>query len=209
MLTNREKELLYKAKQGDMDAFEQIIKLYEKKICQTIFYMVKNDSQVEDIAQEVFIKVYKNLSKFNEQSSLYTWIYRITMNACFDEIKKEKKVYHLSNYIDTDDGEQEIEYEDEKQNVDEIVERKLNKEVLIKAIKSLNEEYRSLIVLRDIRGFSYWEISDMLNMKLGTVKSKISRARESLKKELIKSSELFGRINTFSKSVHRFGKNAP
>ncbi|MBR6253465.1 MAG: sigma-70 family RNA polymerase sigma factor [Clostridia bacterium] len=186
MLTNREKELLYKAKQGDMDAFEQIIKLYEKKICQTIFYMVKNDSQVEDIAQEVFIKVYKNLSKFNEQSSLYTWIYRITMNACFDEIKKEKKVYHLSNYIDTDDGEQEIEYEDEKQNVDEIVERKLNKEVLIKAIKSLNEEYRSLIVLRDIRGFSYWEISDMLNMKLGTVKSKISRARESLKKELIK-----------------------
>ena len=79
MLTNREKELLYKAKQGDMDAFEQIIKLYEKKICQTIFYMVKNDSQVEDIAQEVFIKVYKNLSKFNEQSSLYTWIYRITI----------------------------------------------------------------------------------------------------------------------------------
>lgn len=186
MLTNREKELLYKAKQGDMDAFEQIIKLYEKKICQTIFYMVKNDSQVEDIAQEVFIKVYKNLSKFNEQSSLYTWIYRITMNACFDEIKKEKKVYHLSNYIDTDDGEQEIEYEDEKQNIDDIVERNINKEILIKAIKSLNEEYRSLIVLRDIRGFSYWEISDMLNMKLGTVKSKISRARETLKKELIK-----------------------
>ena len=62
----------------------------------------------------------------------------------------------------------------------------LNKEVLIKAIKSLNEEYRSLIVLRDIRGFSYWEISDMLNMKLGTVKSKISRAREALKKELIR-----------------------
>ena len=186
MLTNTEKELLYKAKHGDMDAFEQIIKLYDKKICQTIFYMTKNESRVEDIAQEVFIKVYKNLSKFNEQSSLYTWIYRITMNACYDEIKKEKKIYHLSNYTNTDDGEEELEFEDEKQNVDEIVERKLNKEVLIRAIKSLDEEYRSLIVLRDIRGFSYWEISDLLNMKLGTVKSKISRAREALKKELIR-----------------------
>ena len=186
MITNREKELLIKAKQNDMDAFEEIIKIYEKKVCQTINYMVKNESIVEDVAQEVFIKVYKNLSKFNEQSSLYTWIYRITMNACYDEIKKEKKVYHLSNYVETDDGEEEIEYEDENQNVDDIVERRLNKEILIKAIKSLNEEYRSLIVLRDIRGFSYWEISEMLNMKLGTVKSKISRARESLKKELIR-----------------------
>ena len=186
MITNREKELLIRAKQNDMEAFEEIIKLYEKKICQTIYYMVKNESTVEDIAQEVFIKVYKNLSKFNEQSSLYTWIYRITMNACYDEIKKEKKVYHLSNYVDSDDGEEEIEYEDENQNVDDIVERKLNKEILIKAIRTLNEEYRSLIVLRDIRGFSYWEISEMLNMKLGTVKSKISRAREALKKELIR-----------------------
>ncbi len=186
MITNREKELLYKAKQGDMSAFEDIVKLYENKICQTIFYMIKNESNVEDIAQEVFIKVYNNLSKFNKQSSLYTLIYRITMNTCYDEIKKEKKIYHLSNYVDSDDGEQEVEFEDENQNVDEIVERKLNKEVLIKAIKSLNEEYRSLIVLRDIRGFSYWEISDMLNMKLGTVKSKISRAREALKKELIR-----------------------
>ncbi len=186
MITNKEKELLDRIKQGDISAFEEIVKLYENKICQTIFYMVKNESSVEDIAQEVFIKVYKNISKFNEQSSLYTWIYRITMNTCFDEIKKEKKIFHLSNYVDSDDGEQEIEFEDESQNVDDIVERKLNKEVLIKAIKSLSEEYRSLIVLRDIRGFSYWEISDMLNMKLGTVKSKISRAREALKKELIK-----------------------
>lgn len=185
MLDNKEKELVYRAKRGDKDAFEEIVKIYEKRICQTIFLMVKNDSIVEDIAQEVFVKVYKNISKFNEQSSLYTWIYRITMNACYDEIKKEKKVYHLSNYMDTNEGEQEIEYEDESQNVDEIVERNINKEVLIKAIKNLNEDYRSLIVLRDVKGFSYWEISDMLDIKLGTVKSKLSRAREALKHELI------------------------
>ena len=79
-MTDREKvqerDLIDRAKKGDMDAFEDIIKLYEQKICSTIYYMVKDQDVVEDIAQEVFIKVYKNISKFNEQSSLYTWIYR-------------------------------------------------------------------------------------------------------------------------------------
>ena len=87
----------------------------------------------------------------------------------------KKKIVSISNYVDTDDGEQEIEFEDEKQNVSEIVESKLERKMLIDTIKMLPEESRSLIVLRDIRGFSYWEIADMLNMKLGTVKSKINR----------------------------------
>ena len=178
---NMEKELVDRVKKGDDNAFEDIIKMYEQKVHSTIFYMIKNESAVEDIAQEVFIKVYRNLSKFNEKSSLYTWIYRITVNACYDEIKKEKKIVSISNYVDTDDGEQEIEFEDEKQNVSEIVESKLERKMLIDTIKMLPEESRSLIVLRDIRGFSYWEIADMLNMKLGTVKSKINRSRNQLK----------------------------
>ncbi len=178
---NMEKELVDRVKKGDDNAFEEIIKMYEQKVHSTIFYMIKNESAVEDIAQEVFIKVYRNLSKFNEKSSLYTWIYRITVNACYDEIKKEKKIVSISNYVDTDDGEQEIEFEDEKQNVSEIVESKLERKMLIDTIKMLPEESRSLIVLRDIRGFSYWEIADMLNMKLGTVKSKINRSRNQLK----------------------------
>ena len=167
-----EKELVAKVKNGDDKAFEQIIKLYEQKIFSTIYYMVKNQDMVEDIAQEVFIKIYKNINKFNEQSSLYTWIYRITMNACFDEIKKEKKVTYLSNIVETDEGEQEVEFYDPSQNVDEIVESKLDKQELIKAIKRLSEEQRALIVLRDIRGFSYWEIADMLKLKLRNCKIK-------------------------------------
>ena len=87
-----EKELVASAKAGNETAFEEIIKLYQQKICGTIFYMVKNENIVEDLAQEVFIKVYKNISKFNEESSLYTWIYRITMNTCIDQIKKEGKI---------------------------------------------------------------------------------------------------------------------
>ena len=180
-----ESRLIKRAKHGDDNAFEEIVKLYEQKICSTIFFMIKDENLVEDIAQEVFIKIYKNIAKFNEQSSLYTWIYRITMNACYDQLRKEKKIVYLSNYVETDDGEKEVEFEDESQRVDLIVEDKIEKEELINAIKCLNKEQRALIVLRDIRGFSYNEISDMLNLKLGTVKSKINRARQNLKEILI------------------------
>ncbi len=190
-MTEREKEqeksLISRAKEGDNGAFEEIVKLYEQKICSTIYYMVKDQNIVEDIAQEVFFKIYKNISKFNEQSSLYTWIYRITMNACFDEMKKEKKITYLSNFVETEEGEQEVEFEDPSQNVDEIISAKLDREELIKAIKKLPDEQRAIIVLRDIRGFTYWEIADMLKLKLGTVKSKINRARLMLKEELEKS----------------------
>lgn len=181
-----EKELLLKAKEGDDSAFEEIIKLYEQKICSTIYYMVKNENIVEDLAQEVFIKIYKNLSKFNEESSLYTWIYRITMNTCIDQIKKEKKFTYINTYVETDDGEIEVQIEDENQRVDTILENKIRQESIIKAIKSLPSEQRALIVLRDIRQFKYMEIAEMLDLNLGTVKSKISRARQSLKESLEK-----------------------
>lgn len=181
-----EKELLLRVKEGDDSAFEEIIKLYQQKVCNTIFYMVKNENIVEDLAQEVFIKVYRNIAKFNEDSSLYTWIYRITMNTCFDQMKKEKKITYISTFVEQEDGEMEMQFEDEKQKLDEIVESKLRKETLIKAIKSLPSEQRALIVLRDIQQFKYMEIAEMLKLNLGTVKSKISRARINLKEILEK-----------------------
>lgn len=181
-----EKELLLKAKEGNDEAFEEIIKMYQQKVCSTIYFMVKNENIVEDIAQEVFIKVYKNISKFNEESSLYTWIYRITMNACIDQIKKEKKITYINTQIETEDGNIEVQIEDESQKLDDILENKIRRESLIKAIKSLPAEQRALIVLRDIRQFKYMEIAEMLKLNLGTVKSKISRARQSLKECLEK-----------------------
>ena len=179
-----EKELLIKAKEGDARAFEEIVKLYQQKVCSTIFFMIKNENIVEDLAQEVFIKVYRNIGKFNEESSLYTWIYRITMNTCLDQIKKEKKITYVSTFIETEEGEIEAQFEDESQRLDEILEEKIRKETLLKAIKSLPAEQRALIVLRDIRQFKYMEIAEMLKLNLGTVKSKISRARQSLKEIL-------------------------
>ena len=179
-----EKELISNAKNGDMKAFEEIIALYERKVFSTIYYMVKNDNEVEDIAQEVFIKIYKNLKNFKEESSLYTWIYRITINVCIDELKKKKNVIYIDEKMQTEDGELEVQVEDEAKGPEKLVEDAETKEMLIKCVRMLPIEQRTVIILRDIKGFTYMEIAEMTKMNLGTVKSKINRARAALKKIL-------------------------
>ena len=178
------KELIRQAKSGNLKAYEEIIGLYEKKVFSTIYYMVKNDNEVEDIAQEVFIKIYKNLGNFKEESSLYTWIYRITVNVCIDELKKRKKVVYLDEKIDTKDGEVELQLPDDSKSPTDIAEDNNLKDKLEKCIKKLPESQRMMIILRDIKGFTYMEIAEIMKMNLGTVKSKINRARASLKELL-------------------------
>ena len=179
-----EKELIRQAKSGNLKAYEEIIGLYEKKVFSTIYYMVKNDNEVEDIAQEVFIKIYKNLGNFKEESSLYTWIYRITVNVGIDEFKKRKKVVYLDEKIDTKDGEVELQLSDDSKSPTDIAEDNDLKDKLEKCIKKLPESQRMMIILRDIKGFTYMEIAEIMKMNLGTVKSKINRARASLKELL-------------------------
>lgn len=179
-----EKELIRQAKNGDLKAYEDIIGLYEKRVFSTIYYMAKNDNDVEDIAQEVFIKIYKNLNNFKEESSLYTWIYRITVNVCIDELKKRKKVVYIDEKIDTKDGEVELQLPDDSKSPTDIAEDNELKYRLEKCIKKLPESQRMMIILRDIKGFTYMEIAEIMKMNLGTVKSKINRARAALKELL-------------------------
>lgn len=179
-----EKELIRRAKNGEKSAFEEIIGLYEKKVFSTIYYMVKNEHEVEDIAQEVFVKIYKNLKNFKEESSLYTWIYRITINVCIDEIKKKKNVVYIDEKLQTDEGELEFQLEDESKGPDELAEDEELKRKLTECIRKLPVDQSTMIILRDIKGFTYMEIAEMTKTNLGTVKSKINRARASLKRIL-------------------------
>lgn len=179
-----EKKLISMAKNGDKKAFEEIIGLYEKKVFSTIYYMVKNENEVEDIAQEVFVKIYKNLKNFKEESSLYTWIYRITINVCIDELKKRRNIIYLDEKIETSDGEMEMQLEDEAKGPEHLAEDYELKQKLTDCIRKLPIDQRTMIVLRDIKGFTYMEIAEMTKINLGTVKSKISRARASLKQIL-------------------------
>lgn len=179
-----DEELIEKIKKGDIDAYEKIVQKYQDKVFGLIYNIVKKQNDIEDLAQEVFIKVYKNLGKFKGDSSLYTWIYKITVNLCLDELKKKKNVIYLDEKIEVDDGEVNRELPSEDKLQEELYEEKELKEKMHNCINKLPEKQKIMIVLRDIKGLSYEEISKITDIKLGTVKSQINRARLKLKELL-------------------------
>lgn len=177
----KDEELVKRINAGEMELFEEIIARYETKVFGVIYYMMRNKNEVEDIAQEVFIKVFKNLRKFKGDSSLYTWIYKITVNLCLDELKKRKKVVYLDEKVEVNDSELEIQLSSNEKDQAKLYEEKELKECMQKCIRKLPEKQRIMLILRDIQGLPYEEISRITGIKLGTVKSQINRARLKLK----------------------------
>lgn len=187
---NNEEILIKKCKKGDLDAFETLIKNHQKRAYNIALKMLKNPEDAMDISQEAFIKVFKYIDSYNNKSSFSTWIYRIVINTCLDYIKKNKNnVLYLDEPINTDDGSIKREITDNKNNPEKILEKKINNEDINKAISMLKVKHRMIIILRDIQGFSYEEISKMLNLPLGTVKSRVKRARENLRKIILEKVE--------------------
>ena len=153
-----DEELVEDVKKGNIDAFEDIVKKYENKVYGIVFHMMKNQNEVEDLAQEVFLKVYKNLDRFKGDSSLYTWIYKITVNLCLDELKKRKNIIYLDEKISVEEGEIDKELPSNERSQEELYEDKELKENLHRCINKLPDKQKMMIVLRDIKGFSYDEI---------------------------------------------------
>jgi len=192
-LFENEKYLLEKSKKGDVEAFEFLVNKYQKKVFNIALRMMGNHDDAGELAQEVFIKVFKSIKGFKEESSLSTWIYRIATNVCLDEMRKRKKrwILSLDEEIQSEDGEIHRQVEDNAPTPDIIAENNYTKSVINKAIEKLPEDYRVVIVLRDLQGFSYEEISKIIDRPEGTVKSRINRARKELKEILVKNGELF------------------
>ena len=187
-----ESELILKAQNGDVTSFERLIESYQQGVFNLAFRMVNNHEDAADIAQEAFIKAYLNILKFKGTSKFSTWIYRITTNACLDEIKKRKKTkaFSISENIETEAGEIPREIEDTSANIEDNLERKERNRVINDAIAQLPENHRAVIILRDINNLSYEGIAAALKCSEGTVKSRISRARNALH-EILKNTELF------------------
>jgi RNA polymerase sigma-70 factor (ECF subfamily) len=188
-----EKLLVAKSKKGNIDAFEELISGYEKKAYNIAYRIMGNEEDAKDMAQEAFIKIYKSIQNFREESSFSTWLYRIVTNVCLDELRKRKKanLVPLEMNIETDKGSAIIELSAEKETPEDICERVEKKELIQNAISSLAEDYKTVIILRDIQGFGYEEIATMLNCSLGTIKSRINRARNLLKDKLRHELELY------------------
>ena len=184
MTDHREKELIAKAKQGDMQAFEELILKHEKIVYNVALRMMNHSEDAKDISQEVFLKAYRNIKNFDERSMFSTWLYRITTNTCIDEMRKRKgkQSYSLEEELENEDGSMQRQIADEGDTPEESLMRGEEKGEILQALDTLSEEHRAAIILRDVKGLSYEEISEIIELPMGTVKSRISRARNQLKK---------------------------
>lgn len=191
-MDEKEKDLIIKSKNGDIESFESLIKKYQKLAFNISFRIMGNLEDAKDMSQEAFIKIFKSLDSFKGDSSFSTWLYRIVTNTCLDELRKKNRNISVSydNPIKTDTGEIDRSIIDKGNTPEEISEKNESRQIVVKAINKLGDQHRVVIVLRDIKGFSYEEIAEILNCPEGTVKSRISRARFALKTILEKDMEL-------------------
>lgn len=192
--SNNEKNLLKKAKNGDIEAFELLVEDYQKKAFNVAYRMMGNSEDANDLVQEALIRIFKSIKNFKEQSSFSTWVYRITTNVCLDELRRRKNKFTISidEDIKLEDGNVKRQIESEGPTPEELLESKEIRDIVTRAIGELADEHKTVIVLRDIHGFSYYEISNIIKCPEGTVKSRINRARKALKEILKKQKELLG-----------------
>ncbi|MCK5812035.1 MAG: sigma-70 family RNA polymerase sigma factor [Clostridiales bacterium] len=177
-----EDAIIKKAQKGDNDSFELLIVAFQDKAYAIAFGVMGNTHDAYDMVQESFIKVYNNLNKFNFNSSFNTWLYRIIKNTCIDQLRKNnrKKTLSYDATYYNNDNELSFQIEDKKNSMDAIFEKKDSISLINSSLEKLSHDHRTVIVLSDIKGYDYQEISELLKISLGTVKSRISRGRRRL-----------------------------
>ncbi len=186
-MADQDSTLVRWALQGDVDAFAEIVKRYETAIVNYIYWMVLNREDALDIAQDVFIKVYQSLEKFNPTYKFSSWLFTVAKNCTIDALRKsQKNLVSLEEALGEDESGPGLQIEDsDSPNPERLL---LNKELgfhLKEALSELPSVYREVIILRHVQDKSYEEISEILELPLGTVKNRIFRAREILRGLLI------------------------
>lgn len=180
-----DQELVKRAQQGDGRAFDLLTIKYRQRIVSLICNFVHNISDAQDIAQEAFIKAYRALPNFRCESSFYTWIYRIAVNTAknYLTVKSRRPLHSLQ---DSDNMEQ-IESRNalsDNQTPERLLLRDEIQQAIINSVESLPEDLKTAITLREIDGLSYADIANVMDCPIGTVRSRIFRAREAIDKEL-------------------------
>lgn len=185
----KDDELIASFKEGDTLAFQDLVLKYEQRVYNHCLRMVNDEVESYDLTQEVFLKVFRKIKNYEHTYSFYTWLYRITVNCCIDFLRRKKRHIQgisLSGNINDDPSEAGKEQDIPDHTYipeDALVNQELD-EVLKGAISQLSEKLRSIIILKEVEGFSYDEIAEVLGCSRGTVKSRLFRARERLKELL-------------------------
>ncbi len=167
--------LMERVKAGDLVAFNQIVDKYKDRLMNVIFRMVQGTEEAEDIVQETFLRVYQHRDSFDFRHCFSTWLYTIALNLARNELRKRKR-FKFFDIFDMQGKEGEIAVEMElPSNLPQVLE---------KALESLPEKYKTAFVLRDIQELPYEEVAQIMNIPLGTVKSRVNRARAILRDKL-------------------------
>jgi RNA polymerase sigma-70 factor, ECF subfamily len=190
---NREEEcaLVRRVQSGDEMAFRDLVERYQSKIFSIIYGILRNHNDAEDIAQQVFAKVYFSIRNFDFRSSLLTWIYKITVNECYDYLRKKKvrKLVYESDFSEDD----AVMMENSGAAVDPglpIDEALAQRDLAVKLLEKISEEDRSLLLLKEVEGHSVEELAGMTGMNENTIKVKLFRARQ----KLVKAAQRLGRL---------------
>ncbi len=187
-----DKELAEKAKAGDQSAFEQLVIENQNKVYSLALRLVNDREEAADLAQEAFVKAWQGLSSFQGESSFATWVYRLTTNVCIDHLRKKKRRKGVEPSVSLNDEESGwAEPADWESDPQLLLERSERGKALARALARLPDWQRRTLVLRELSGLSYQEIGDALDIDLGTVKSRIARARLSLRKILLEDGNFF------------------
>ncbi len=185
-----ENTLLTKARQGNLQALEELSGSYYTKVYNICYRMLSNPEDASEQAQETFIKAFRYIKDFKGNCSFSTWIYRIATNTCLDFLRKNKNKVTISieqqTYEDLTIKERLV---SELPGPEKIAETNAQKAAIREALSKMNEKNRTMIVLRDFMGHSYEQIAEVLETPVGTVKSRISRARAELRQLLCKDKE--------------------
>jgi len=166
-------------KKGDISAFGALVQKYQDRIYTLCRYMLENQDDADDAAQDTFVKAFQGLKGFTPTSSFYTWLYRIAVNTCLDH---KRKFFFHSLFFSADNETNIDSFPSQAPSPESAYATKQSMQALQTALSCLSNKLRVVIVLNELEGLSYEEIAEVLDVSVGTVKSRISRAREELKK---------------------------
>lgn len=185
MQHNEDILLLNEVRSGNNDAFTAIVERYRQQVARTVIGMLGNTSEADDVGQEVFIRLYKSIDKFRGDSALGTYLTRIAINLSLNALKKQKRQRIYSSFTSNNEDDKRDHLQN-MPNYDDEHEAKDAQELVQMALIKLDPKFRSVIVLRMLEGFSTKETAEALNLPLGTVLSRLTRAQDKLKIELKK-----------------------